>query len=289
MHLTRTGSWAGHHLGHRAAPLRNPRRGYVGEPVLRALEGTPIGLASRKAFRIQRFADCVHNTTRMTGQMVESLATMKQLGCVRTAWLRPHPHFLTELGEAPTAERLEQLGTLRGPLQLVSFHGLQPGQGEQDYRHIHAVVQVATLRHGGRTLGVLLDGNNYQSNPAIQALADLRKAEAGWRRLPDLDEADLLAADRAIQARRPGAPRVHQLAYRLVDLAQMLAASTSTAPALVRFNPGWEMVRPALSPHAADQLRAAVDADPSQVESFAPPANGGTSRPLSWQPLIDGL
>lgn len=267
----RTGAAAARRAG---APPTAPSRSYISPRVLEILRHTPAGRAGLQAFQFQAVGMCHPNTARMTVRAVEVLVAGGDAHRNRlVAYLaRMLPNLgLAEMNPPVTPSSLANMNRRHGPLQLVTHHGLQPGQGDDAYRDFHAVVKLAGFEHRGRQVALLLDGNDRQSNPATQALRDWMRASDDRRDLGQLDNAQLQALDACMRDHHREQPSVFQAAFRLVDLEQMVAASLVTGPPQANGDPGLKVLRPLLPAAAVDALREAVDEDPKLVEGFAPP------------------
>lgn len=257
-----------------AAPPLAPRRGYISPRVLEVLRPTPAGRAGLQAFRFQGYGLCHPNSARMTQRAIEVLlaAGHARRNPLLAFMARILPNEgLAEMSDPVTSGALMILGVHHGPLQLVTYHGLQAGQGDDKYRDFHAVVKLASFDHGGRQVALLLDGNDRQSNPAVHALRAWMRADDDRREPGQLDNQQLQAVDARMRATHPATPCVFQAAFRLVDLAQFLEASHRTSPPWANGDPGMKMRAPMLPPAAVDALRKALDEDPGQVETFATP------------------
>ncbi len=271
-----------------SGPGSTTRRGYISDRVLEVLRPTPAGRAGLQALRFQPYAHCFPNTTAMTGRAMEVLLAGGDGHRNRlVAWLASQMlpnQGLAQMNPPVTAAALATLNARHGPLQLVTYHGLQPGQGGDAYRDFHAVVKLASFDHGGRQVALLLDGNDRQSNPAMHALRTWMRADGDARDPGQLDNPQLQAVDARMRADRPGGPSLFQAAFRLVDLEQMLAASHATSPPFANGDPGMKMRAPMLPPAAVDALRQALDEDPGQVETFATPGLSRRPAPPAGAP-----
>ncbi len=261
-----------------------PRRGYVSPRVLEVLANTPVGRASLKAFQFQPFALCDSHSRVLTRRVVAGLATQ---GTVKSSALT---YLRRTLGFEPTptdsklhldATDVRQLIARRGPVQLVSHRGLQPGQGDDTYRGFHAVVALAAFDHGGRTIGLLLDGNDLQTNPVMSKLKSAQAKGEISGDLDDLDSDQLHALDSKWRQEGPDAPRLFQSAFRLVDLQEMLDASSAIWPAMARALPSVEAHAPLLSVAAERALGEEIDRAAVLLEHFTPAASAAAPTPMT--------
>ncbi|MEJ7929976.1 hypothetical protein WG922_08330 [Ramlibacter sp. AN1015] len=198
------------------------RRGYVSRATLAALEGTPAGRAGIAAFRFQATANCVHDAgvahERALQHLIdEGVLTRPPIpGLLRGMLLRvgpaasPAPHTAADFAAA--VDR-------RGPAQLILHGILAPDQGGDVYTAHHSVVLLAAARQ----LGLLLDGNNLQRNPVMDALHAWRAPRGDSRPLHLLGPDDFAEFDRSPQAHHAGV-RLHQAAFAVVDLEALACA-----------------------------------------------------------------
>lgn len=218
-------------------PLRTPAwtrlpapqtRQFVTHEVLRLIRRTAVGQASLQAFRFQAPSDCVSNSRSMrealvnslieTGHLVGPTPDKEEWGQTVSRWLglaRP-----TVERTVISAEQLMRLNHHHGPLVLTLHGALAPGQGDDRYTRHHAVVLIASFEMDGTRVGILLDGNDLQRNPAIDRIAQWlatqeREIDLSQLTLEDLERinSDPIAPD----------TDVLQAAFRLVDLDALVA------------------------------------------------------------------
>lgn len=281
-----------------------PARRLVDLATYQVLDATPAGQAVRRAFRFQRPADCVAHHETLRDELAQSL---EEQGAVQVTprpvtqrharlpgllgrWI-PAPR-LTCIRHPAAASQLHALCERHGPLHLV-LHGLAERRGEDPtYRTHHSAVLMATLNHGGRVLGLLVDGNDRQRNAPVQLLRLLAAARGEPRLLSEWTPAELAESSRFVMAGAcpgdPPLPAVHQAAWRIVDLQQALdvadAAWRATAigplsdsllPAshenTVAVDLQASVVRPPLGASDRHKLLALVYASPARVEDLAAP------------------
>lgn len=217
-------------LSHRPArpwPKLRSTRTFVNLAVYRILVASPAGRAAIEAFTIQRPQDCVSNAQDIRHAVAHLLAAagllLRPPAPERSWWRklfgRPQPRHVAEPLTPKweiDAHAVAALCERHGPMVLVVHGILSSAQGGRDYPLHHAVVLLATFVHQGRIIGVVVDGNDLQSNPAIEA-ARAHLSRSGKRKLHELTREDFEAINRELAAR--GEPLdVYQMAFRLVDL-----------------------------------------------------------------------
>lgn len=269
-----------------------PRRPFVSVSLLRVLERVPALCTARNAFSFQAFAECLPHTSEMLERTVGQLAKDGVIERSPPSPLRRSIRVLGRselpkialLGIARDAKVLHEKNAAAGPLQLIGPGSLQPGQGEREYAQFHSTMLVASLHHRGREIGILVDGNDQQDNPTLRALRAWQKQSGDTRSLDQLSVADFEAFNQA----HPDLD-LYQCAFRVVDLADMLAsserASTRSSFTLgdesspffpVSFDdsttvlafPETEVLKPLIAPDHAQALEAALQAEPGSIERF---------------------
>ncbi len=289
-----------------------PVRHLVDIASFRLLDATPAGQAVRRAFRFQRPGDCVSHHETLRDELAHALQAQGVARTASTPLARRNPTALVPFGlwfppprlacirQPRDARLLHALCERHGPLHLV-LHGLAERQGQDGaYRTHHAAVLMATLRHGGRIIGLVVDGNDRQRNAPLQVLRLLAAARGDARPLAEWTPAELAASNRLGEgSARPGdppPPPVHQAAWRIVDLQQALdvadAAWHATAvrplaesllPAshenMVSVDLQLQMVRPALDRSDTGRLLALLEESPGRVEDLGSPHGGKGGSP----------
>lgn len=273
-----------------------PHRGFTQLAILRLLDATPVGQASRQTIRFQQDCDCVSNTQRMQEDLQAALMAQGVLqrpeSIERLPWAKLQQWMFGAANRrvelAKESRRLIELNARHGPLALVLHGAIPQGQGEGVYQNHHAVVLLATWCCGDRPLGLLLDGNDRQQNPAIEAIRAWQRASGDQRPLQELGPQDLEQINDALAAQQVDASDasldLFQFAYRVVDLDTMLqraqahyqAALQSAQGALlepvepypnsVSYDPGCLLRTALLSPTLVESLNAAIEQDACLVE-----------------------
>lgn len=275
------------------ATKSHTRRTYISQRVLEILRPTPLGAAAISCFRFQSFASCHENSFQMTMGVTHRLVTQGLMTRDPKGPLATLVKMSERTPDVPVdVEAVRCAQALHGPAQLETRHTLAPGQGGELYDHFHSTVLLATFEREGRTLGLLLDGNDRQSNPAVMAFARWALRTAGMRMPSQFGPADFQAfnAQRRLSPSADAEPDLHQAAFRLVDLAEMLTVSQrdpqekQVVPmhdgsvvelpmraTAMRVDPGARVKQPLLAPATADELRDALRQEPGAVERFAMP------------------
>lgn len=267
-----------------------PARPYISDPAAQALKKAPVGRAGLLAFRFQQPGDCVRTSHDVKSSMIGYLladGTLVRKEPLPTFWGRVAKMMTWPRGELVpydgpwTVDAIRALNERHGPLQIATFNLVQPGQGADVYRRHHAAVLAACLQVDDRWIGVLVDGNDLQDNPAVEVLQAWRKAQGDRRPLHRLSRQDFEAASRT-----PGLVDAHQMVFRFVDLAQLLDTALRRACALAEqevpevlitqddltrhifYDSTVYVNRPLLPPKVCEELAAAIRAEPELVEQF---------------------
>lgn len=282
-----------------ATPTAVSTRTYISFQAIQALKEAPVGKAGLQAFRIQRHGECVQSSHDVKTSMISYLlqdGTMARNEPPQSFWGRLLRMMSWPQGELVpyegpwTVDAIRALNARHGPLQIATFNLVQPGQGAEVYRRHHAAVLAACLPVDGRWIGVLVDGNDLQDNPAVEVLQAWRKAQHDRRPLHRLSRQDFEAAS---QSRGPAeaqqgldAVDARQLGFRFVDLAQLLDSALRRACALAEqevpevlitqddltrhifYDSTVHVSRPLLPPKVCDELAAAIRAEPALIEQF---------------------
>ncbi len=271
------------------APNRSART-YISPRMLGATGQLPAVRHALQAFTFQPHGRCLEHSAGMLQQVVAGLTAdgvirrrTPSLGeRIARALLSPSIHGLTSLAASADSQALHEISTRQGPLQLVTQARLAPDQGGAVYLRFHATVLLASVAHKGRHIGLLLDGNDLQSNPVVQALRAWQARSKDTRALHQLTAADFQAFNQA----HPGLD-LYQTAFRLVDLGDLLAASQAQGAAVQRYAydepnpfvpvthddtitlnrvPHTTPIAPLVSQAATRALEAALEAEPQQIE-----------------------
>ena len=273
------------------AQAKSPARGLITASALKVLERMPIGRSGCDAFRFQAPGRCLDNTREMMKASTDALARQ---GLAR----RDSPQGLVQrlraalesdsrtIGSSLSAQEIGRLCAQHGPLQLVLHRLIPPGQGDDAYPRHHSVVALATFDdHEGRTIAVLLDGNDRQRNSVMDQLKAWMAGRADTRELGQLTQKDFAAFDASRRA-SGGLERVHQTAFRFVELEPLLASAKATPltryrsrdedytivpdhPAMLILDRRVQTLQPLLSESDEFCLQTLVDQDPKLVERFA--------------------
>lgn len=213
-------------------------RQFVTHEVLRLIRRTAVGLASVKAFRFQTPSDCVNNSRAMREALVNSLMEQGLLSGPAPNEEKWNQTLCRWLGLArpavertlPSAEQLMRLNQRHGPLVLTLHGALPPGQGDDRYTKHHAVVLVASFDADGTRVGILLDGNDLQHNPAIDRIAQWlatqeHATDLSQLTLEDLERINSTPITADLTQGEDGTPDTDalQAAFRLVDLDALVA------------------------------------------------------------------
>lgn len=297
----RTASASAAALGRGAVPTRGqpsqpalaPSRSYISREALRALDASPAGRAGRAAFRFQDSQDSISAAFDMTRRALDAAAGegIVQQPARKTGLLS---RLATALGGSGlstskatvSAEAIMALNERHGPVQVILHDMLQPGQGAQSHPRMHSAVVLASYMDNGKRIGVLVDSNHDQANAVMKELRGWMKDAGDTRRLGELGPDDFAAFDKARGAATGLA--LHQAAFRLVDLDQMVdaakAALERTAirtplggeggsfvpylPNMIDYDRSARATAPMLPEPARSDLVQATRHDPSLVEQF---------------------
>jgi hypothetical protein len=291
-------------------PLRNTpwvrlptpqTRQFVNHEVLRLIRRTVVGEASLKAFRFQAPSDCVSNSRLVREALVNSLIETGHLigptpdkekwGQTVSRWLglaRP-----TVERTVISGEQLIRINRQHGPLVLTLHGALPPGQGDDRYTKHHAVVLIASFEMDGTQVGILLDGNDLQRNPAIDRIAQWlaaqeQVADLSQLTLEDLERINSAPTTADLTQGEDGAPptNVLQAAFRLVDLGALVARAEqqlrqtgqfamadgahSERPNLLECDGSLSTQGDPIPSDVLDELRQAIRQAPQLIERFEP-------------------
>jgi len=202
----------------RATGTHMHKRAIVNSDTLRLLKRTPVGVASIEAFKIQTPGDCFYNSLGMLSKIGQSLLDSGHMTKASTKDVVAHSH------NGGAAEFME-LNQKHGPLLLIMQKLLQADQGEWAYPEFHSAVLAASWLHEGRSIGVLVDGNDLQSNPAIDAIKAHMHEHGDKRPLASLTAHDFECISKEIQREGGQEQDVMRVAFRIVDLDEMTKAS----------------------------------------------------------------
>lgn len=267
----------------RPAPAARP---YITRSALAVLRETRIGQVAQEAFRFQRHGRCWENVTTMTHDVIDGLRArglLKRNPALTWLARRVLPdEGLAPLGRTPTLQDLRRIQDCHGAVHLSSSNTLQPGQGEDVYQTFHSNVLLAVVPMQGCTVGLLLEGNDRQDNPATQLLHRTRRDLGDDRPLHMLSPRDLKAVTDLAREQLGSGVDVMQAAFRFVDMDQFLRASARSQPAHVMVDPaGRRFVdQTFLADREVRLLQQAMQEDPSLVESFP----GHDAGPLPPKP-----
>ena len=289
---TLSGPARGNRVNHKTTMMHT--RQFVDFAVLKLLEQTCVGRASIDAFRFQESAQCTFNAAGMrehvTGSLLDGRAMTKDASKMvqvdqsllyRLLVGTPQTHGRRIL-EHPSVADIVELNRRQGPVTLTMQKLIQPGQGDDQYPVHHAAVLIATLMHEGRHVGVLVDGNNLQSNDAMTEVERYLRENGDRRELFDLKQHDFKCINAAINRDRQDRNLdVMQLGFRLVDLDSVVEASAKKFVMLreldpyhewmsnsVGFDVSLELQGDPLPTAAADELLALMKENPSMIERF---------------------
>lgn len=275
---------------HQTSDRKHLARTYISPRMLGATRQLPAVRHALQAFTFQARGRCLDHSAGMLRRVVEGLSAdgviqrrTPSLGQrVVRALIAPSSQGLTSLAVSADSQAVHDISACRGPLQLVTQARLAPDQGGDVYLRFHATVLLASVAHRGRHVGLLLDGNDLQSNPVMQALRAWQARSKDTRALHELTCADFQAFNQA----HPGLD-LYQTAFRIIDLGDMLAASQARSVAALRYAwdepnpfvpvshdntttlhavPDAHASSPLVSPDATRVLEAVLEAEPQQIE-----------------------
>ena len=275
--------------------LPSPRtRHFVSREVLRLIGSTHLGRLCESAFRFQAPSDCIRNSRLARDAVVKGLLDQGQLTAPSTAqdkWVQIVRGWLglprqLQTHSVISGEQLKQLNQRHGPLVLTLQGAVPPGQGDDRYSRHHAVVLIASFDCEATRVGILLDGNDLQRNPAIDRIAQWLAFEDKDIDLSQLTPQDLQRIN-AAPTSDESATDVLQTAFRLVDLDALVAraerhflrqtalalpdAAHSEHPNLVKADISLSATVQAIPPEVLAELRQAIGQDPQLVERFQEP------------------
>lgn len=258
-------------------------REFVSREALHLIASTPLGKAALTAFRFQWPGLCEANSLRMQWMLTSILAAE---GLASKHEFDPADER-TSRWPVDTAQDLLRFNAGCGPLVLTLFKALPPDQGSEVYSRHHCVVLLASFKHRDRCLGLLLDGNDLQSNPAVERLRQWLREEGRGRQLQDLCSEELLQIGKDWAEQGNPETELHQTAFRLVDLDQLIRLSRAeeakqppagwwdwlldkTPRTQMRWAKCFKSHAPAISPETLDELKALIDQHPDLVEPALP-------------------
>ena len=269
-------------------------RAYISLRGLTATRRLPAVRHAIQAFTFQAHGLCLDHSAGMLHQIVTGLTAdgliqrrTPSLGeRVLRVLIAQSINGLTTLKLSADSQAVHALSARKGPLQLVTQACLATDQGGAVYRRFHATVLLTSVAYKGRHVGLLLDGNDLQSNPVMQALRAWQVRSKDARALDQLTAADFQAFNQT----HPGLD-LYQSAFRLVDLGDMLAAShartvAASSDSYEEPNPfvpvtdhetttlltvtDADPIGPLVSHEATRALEAVLEAQPQQIERIPP-------------------
>lgn len=258
------------------------RRSYVRASVFDAISELPAARAAREVFAFLPPGAGITHTTGLLHRIIDRL---EKEGRVERKL--PRPLFqrvaraisatslegLVSMGPAPDGKTLHRASRLNGPLQLLSFAGLQPGRGNDAHSRLHATVLLASFEHKGRHIGILLDGNDPQDNPVALALQRWLDRSDDARALHELSGDDLEAFNRDHHDFD-----VYQCAFRLVDLDAMVEAGHAQAAIRNSLEPAFTERNPlaAINPEDGNTVLGVPD-----IQAVGEPMTASQARSLA--------
>lgn len=277
-------------------------RQFVTHEVLRLIRRTAVGQASLRAFRLQAPSGCVNNSRSMREALVNGLMEQGRLtgpAANEEKWNQTLSRWLglarpTVEHTVISAEQLMRLNQRHGPLVLTLHGALAPGQGEDRYTKHHAVVLIASFEADDVRVGILLDGNDLQRNPAIDRIAqwlasqapDIDLSQLSPEDLEQINSDSLTSPDHAKGDHGATDPDVLQAAFRLVDLDALVARAEqqflqknqfamadgahSERPNLLEGDGSLSTQGDPIPSDVLDELRQAIRQAPELIERFEP-------------------
>ena len=283
--------------------LPSPRtRHFVSREVLRLIGSTHLGRLCESAFRFQAPSDCIRNSRLARDAVVKGLLDQGQLTAPSTAqdkWVQIVRGWLglprqLQTHSVISGEQLKQLNQRHGPLVLTLQGAVPPGQGDDRYSRHHAVVLIASFSVDSARVGILIDGNDLQHNPAINRIAHWLTSQGQHMHLSQLTLEDLerINSDSTTQPdSAQGEDHVQgtdvlQTAFRLVDLDALVARSEqrylqkeqfaiadgahSERPNLLEGDRSLSTSDESIPAEVLTELRQAIQQNPQLVERFEP-------------------
>ncbi|GEM_PF-5481551 len=235
------------------------------------------------AFRFQLRGDCEANSRWMQWALTNILVG----GGFASRLALESPNESSCQWPIESAGALLKVNAECGPLVLTLFRALAADQGADVYLRQHCVVLLTSFRHRERDLGLLLDGNDLQNNPVMDHLREWLRNEGRGRSVGDLTSEELIQIGRTWAHQTGNKPELHQSAFRLVDLGELIRRSRAedahqspagwwewlmgNAPRTqMRWAKYYKCHKPCLSDQALCELKALVDQNPQLVETAMP-------------------
>lgn len=257
-------------------PGSQPARSFVSHELMAALAQTRFNQQADidGIFSIQKTADCVATSRTMQ----QALGPMPS-DIVRPVTIR-HP------GVGDIEDRCRS-----GPLRLTVYGALSPDQGgtASGYAFHHALVVLDVIRvgPGQRPVAIVLDPNDRQRNPVMDALFEEITEEALTERIdqaPDgqplwslLSKEETERIDARLQKASATGPLSRgQLPYRILDLKSLVEGSDARFEALQWMN----HQSPLAIRLATPQLTTSVDS----TSAFSGEEKAGLARLLDEHP-----
>ncbi|MBX3610021.1 MAG: hypothetical protein KF871_08985 [Hydrogenophaga sp.] len=268
------------------AIARPQARTLVTMTVLGALIDSPVGAAGVERFTFQRTSDCVSHSRNLKHNIA---ADLKQQGVVievpPKSGLRAFVKRVTQIDlsasrPATSAQQLAELCDTHGPVSLILQGLIAPGQGDDVYQLHHSVVMLGSFVEGGRTIGVLMDPNNLQTNKVMSTIKQWREDQGLLAPLHEMTKDQMSALDKWLGDQQP--PMAFgQVAFGLVDLQAAVErsdalyversrfndheAGMAIQPNRVEFDPDARVVQPLLTHETVERLRQEIRHDPTIV------------------------
>lgn len=268
-------------------PAATGARAYVSDEALGHLRKVRIGEAAVQAYSLQRPHRCWDNTASMHRRIVDRLVDQQVLTRhPLQSWLRPFDpdQGLKKIDAVKSAKNPEGVLTLdivkscldeRGVIHLTGFNALQPGQGGEGYTDFHSCVLLGIFNDaGGRPVGLVVDGNDRQDNPAMRELRRLMTAQGDTRPLSALQAKDFEHYARLAFERQGNGEDPRQMAFRFVRIDDWLAAGQAAQPLVLAVDAGTTRLPSApkvISDPEALRVTQLLRDDPSLVEPSTPP------------------
>ena len=240
-------------------------RGLVTMRILKLLASTPLGYASIKALHAQ-----LRTGAPDSKQLLEDI----QRRLAGDGAMTPEQHTMladalrrqpTWISDAPcvSGDDLAKIVGDHGPVMLTAQARLPGVDEEPTPRRSDVALLMATFKHGGRTLGVVVTPNQVDRNPAMTELKEYMQRHD--RDVSQMDQHEIESLCAALVAENPAGPDPTPNGFVLVDLDE-LTASHETKAAKLGANSS-SNIEP-LSGEVVDELCGVLDRREGEVENW---------------------
>jgi hypothetical protein len=251
--------------------VHESKRSIVTSSLIRDIGKTPLIQTVMGEYRIQEPYMCFENSAGVRDGIAKKLEATGHLvrdGKAGTA------AYTGEL----SGSALVKLNNEHGPLMIATYNMLSPEDGAERYTTRHAAVLAGSFQTAkGESVGLVVDGNNFQSNKPMEAIKRWMDKNGDDRPLSALTEEDFEKINEDLREQGESTLDVRQISVRLVDLDRLLAASDEgfkTADPLssiateVRYEPSATVKKELLPAKVVAALEAAIIDDHSIIEKF---------------------